>query len=682
MKKNFSIVLLIAFGAVLMSSCSNYLDSDKYFQGRTTLETVFTSKTMSEEWLAHAYSFLPNQNADVCSKAVGTSLHCFADDMYFGDRDVKYDPSDAGQLTYNNFHLGNYTEDDYNGAWGMCYKGIYQASIFIHNIDMNTAMTAKERIDCKGQARFVRAYYYWLLLRKYGPVPLMPDEGVDYNESYDAIATPRSSYDSVADYISSEMVQAAHEIQYTKRGPNDICRPTKGAALAARAYALIFAASPLANGNNDDFAKAFVDDKGNRLLPPVYNEEKWAKAAAACKDVMGLGVYDLYHASFTTSDNGPQDPPTITPPYNADFSNNDWPNGWKNIDPFKSYRNLFDGAVSAVDDPELIFTRGNQPTTSGDGIEALVLHQMPRDFGGWNTHGMTQKMCDAYYMNDGNDCPGKDKEIGRGDGSERVTGFTTQSDVDAGLYKPLGANVSLQYANREPRFYASVAYSGAVWNYLYNSDSSERNIQTFYYRGGGDGYMNSPFHLRTGIGIKKYVHPSDIPNNRLAKPEPAIRYADILLLYAEALNEINNTYTINSWDSTSVYTISRDISEIKKGVCPVRIRAGLPDYSATTYASQNLLRKALKRERYIELMGEGKRYYDLRRWKDAEVEESLPIYGCNVLMDEANRDNFYVPVKESDLQSTFTSKMYFWPISHSELQYNKRLTQEPGWTSY
>ena len=81
-------------------------------------------------------------------------------------------------------------------------------------------------------------------------------------------------------------------------------------------------------------------------------------------------------------------------------------------------------------------------------------------------------------------------------------------------------------------------------------------------------------------------------------------------------------------------------------------------------------------------MGEGKRYYDLRRWKDAEVEESLPIYGCNVLMDVANRDKFYIPVKESDLQSTFTPKMYFWPISHNELQYNKRLTQEPGWTSY
>lgn len=59
---------------------------------------------------------------------------------------------------------------------------------------------------------------------------------------------------------------------------------------------MIYAASPLANGNNDEFAQLLVDDKGNRLLSPEYSEEKWAKAAAAAKDVMDLGVYELYTA--------------------------------------------------------------------------------------------------------------------------------------------------------------------------------------------------------------------------------------------------------------------------------------------------------------------------------------------------------------------------------------------------
>lgn len=627
--------------------------------------------------------FLKNQCADVVSKDAGTSSHCFADDMYYGDRDIAYDPKEGSQLSYNKFKLGEYNENEFNEVWPRCYKGIYQASVFIHNIDMNPTMTPEERLDYKGQARFVRAYFYWLLLRKYGPIPLMPDEGVDYTQSYDQIATPRSSYEEVADFISAEMVQAAKELQYLKRMDNEnIARPTKGAALATRAYALIFAASPLANGNNDEFAQALVDDQGRRLLSPEYNEEKWAKAAAACKDVMELGVYELYHASFSSSDNGPQDRPTIVPPSDNNFSTKIWPNGWKDIDPFKSYRNLFSGDVSAVDNPELIFSRINNTTDGDYAIEALVLHQMPRDFGGWNTHGLTQKMCDAYYMNNGSDCPGKDKEIGRGDGSQRLTGFTTKEDVEKGLYKPLSENVSLQYANREPRFYASVAYNGAVWNYMSRTEPNDRNRQTFYYRGLGNGFMNSPFHLRTGIGIMKFVNPEDSPGNIRKKPEPAIRYADILLLYAEALNELDGTYNIPSWDESMTYTISRNKEEMQKGIHPVRIRAGLPDYTETQYANKDELRKALKRERMIELMGEGKRYYDLRRWKDAPVEEALQIYGCNVVMDETHRNEFHVPIAIYNLPSTFSPKMYFWPIRHDELKHNKRLTQNPGWTMY
>ena len=655
MIKKLFILLLVILSAGVFSSCTDYLESDKYFKDRTTIEAVFTDRDRTEQWLAYAYSFLKNQCADVVSKDAGTSSHCFADDMYYGDRDVAYDPKEGSQLSYNKFKLG----------------------------DMNPTMTPEERLDYKGQARFVRAYFYWLLLRKYGPVPLMPDEGVDYTQSYDQIATPRSSYEEVADFISTEMVQAAKDLQYFRRMDNEnIARPTKGAALATRAYALIFAASPLANGNNDEFAQALVDDQGRRLLSPEYNEEKWAKAAAACKDVIELGVYDLYHASFSNSDNGPQDRPTITPPNDNNFSNNTWPNGWKDIDPFKSYRNLFSGDVSAVDNPELIFSRINNTTDGDYAIEALVLHQMPRDFGGWNTHGLTQKMCDAYYMNDGTDCPGKDKEIGRGDGSQRLTGFTTKEDIENGLYKPLRENVSLQYANREPRFYASVAYNGAVWNYMSRTEPSDRNRQTFYYRGLGNGFMNSPFHLRTGIGIMKFVNPEDSPGNIRKKPEPAIRYADILLLYAEALNELDGTYNIASWDESTTYSISRNKEELQKGIHPVRIRAGLPDYTETQYASKDALRKALKRERMIELMGEGKRYYDLRRWKDAPVEEALQIYGCNVVMDETHRNEFHVPIAIYNLPSTFSPKMYFWPIRHDELKHNKRLTQNPGWTMY
>jgi hypothetical protein len=508
----------------------------------------------------------------------------------------------------------------------------------------------------------------------------MPDEGIDYTLSYDELSIPRSSYEEVADHISREMVQAAKELQYLERQDAEtIARPTRGAELATRAYALIYAASPLANGNDDAFARALVDDQGRRLLSEKYSEEKWARAAAACRDVIELGVYDLYHANFSSTDAGPHDRPTITPPV-SEFSEKNWPEGWKNIDPFKSYRNLFNGAVALNANPEIIFSRGYN---TGE-IRSMVEHQMPRTWGGWNTHGLTQKMVDAYYMANGDDVEHKDDF-----NSERDKRFTTEEDVNEGRYRPLRAGVSLQYANREPRFYASVAYNGVVWHYTSRANPNDHHRQTFYYRTaakpeqGGNGYENGPFYLRTGIGVMKFVHPEDVfkDGRIVAKPEPAIRYADILLLYAEALNELIASYSIESWDG-GTYSISRNPDEIKRGVHPVRIRAGLPDYEPAVYGDRDELRKTLKRERMIELLGEGKRYYDLRRWKDAETEESQPIYGCNVVMNANNREDFHQPVATFNLLSTFSPKMYFWPISHDELKHNKRLTQTPGWTSF
>lgn len=694
MKKKLYMLMPALCAGLALSSCSDYLDSEKYFKDRTDITTVFSDKSRTEAWLSHAYSYLKGPCADVCSKNSSTSYHCFADDMFYGDRDIDYDTKEGGDMSYNNYRMGNYDQDYNQQLWSQCYNGIEQASVFIQHVDENPELTAKEKLDYKGQARFVRAYFYWLLLRKYGPVPIMPTDGTDYNLSYEALATPRSSYETVANFISDEMIQAAKEIQYTKRDMQNVARPTKGACLATRAYALIFAASPLANGNDDEFAQKFVDDQGNRLLSPTYDESKWAKAAAACRDVMELGVYDLYHVPATTVDNGPSARPTVAPPYDAQFSDKNWPNGWKNIDPMKSYRDIFDGAVDAYDNYELIFSRIDQ-AASGFDCSAFVVHQMPRTAAadaGWNTHGLTQKMCDAYYMNDGSNCPGMNSEYAdvypasRVDLRPRPTGYTTREDVRNKRYPELDGSsvtgISKMYVQREPRFYASVSYSGSTWYYLGYDQSERHNEQVFYYRNGGNGFMNNQFWLRTGIGIKKWVHPYDYNGGIRDKAETAIRYADILLLYAEALNELDNSYQVPSWDGSTTYTISRDVNEMKRGIQPVRIRAGLPDYSSEVYGNKDMFREKLKRERMIELMGEGKRYYDLRRWKDAELEESLQTYGLNVVMDANHRDDFYKIVPCYYLKSTFSPKMYFWPISRSELKRNKRLTQEPGWNTY
>lgn len=681
MQKKIYFMLLFVLCTTFISSCKkNYLESDQYFKDRITIEKVFKSKVYTEEWLAHVFQEFKGENVDVASK--GLTPHNFADDMYYGDRDRDFDPSKT-ELSYNMFKMGIYTENDKQGSWTQCYRGIRNATTFIHHVYMNTEMTAAEIEDYRGQARFGRAYLYWLLLRKYGPIPLLPDEGIDYTQSYDDIATARSTYEECAKFIADELLLAAKEMEKLgmNRGQDGSARPSCGAALATRAKVLLYAASPLANGNTSSFSARLVDDAGKRLLSVDYQDEKWALAAAAARDVIELGVYRLYWVPIQETG----DDATVVPPNDNNFSGKNWPEGWANIDPAKSYAQVFDGTLQASGNPELIFTRGNNQ--DGESVADMVIHQLPRSATGWNTHGLTQKLVDAYYMNDGKDIPGKDSEIGRGNGTNRLSGYVSADDYSKGKYRPLREGVSLQYANREPRFYASVAYNGSFWTLLNETLERNRNQQVFYYRDDtkGNGFNSSnAYWLRTGFGVKKFVHPSDTyeggsASRVISKAEPAIRYADILLVYAEALNELSGSYNIPSWRGTT-YAISRDIKEIQRGTHPVRIRAGVPDYPAQVYTSKVELRKTLKRERFIELMGEGQRYYDLRRWMDAPVEEALPVYGCNILMNVKERDLFHRPVAIWTLKTTFADKMWFWPISHSELKRNKRLTQNPGWT--
>ena len=687
--KKIIIHLCLAVGlGTAFTGCSDFLDSDYLFDKKISIEKVFADKNYTNEWLAYAYEFLNNNEMQqVCSKK--TIAFNFADDMYYGDSD------------YSGWRCGTYTETGNKinlNIWENAYKAIRQVSIFLNNVDMNKELSEADIIDMKGQEHFLRAYFYWILVRTFGPVPIVPDETLDYTKEYDEISLLRNSYDECVDYIVGECVKAATMLQ-DRRDLQEIVRPTRGAALALRSRVLLYAASPLFNGKApQEVITALVDKNGRQLLPSTYDESKWAKAAAAAKDVMELKRYQLY-VSYKRDYSSLAYPATITPPDdNGTFHLNEWPNGWENIDPFDSYRSLFDGTVSIYNNPELIFSRGKNQ--GSEDIEVMVIHQLPRSQGGgYNCHGMTQKQCDAYYMNDGSDCPGMNKNYAGQDGytdprrydaDDYLTDIVQASELNN--YPELGskgAGVCKQYAQREPRFYASVGYNGSVWHML-NADpeqKEEKDVQIFYYRDEQDGYKPGTYWLNTGIGVKKYVNPYDISDvdksydqsRIVAKAAPDIRYAEILLNYAEALNELTTSYEMPSWDGTKVYSIARTEEELKKGIQPVRIRAGLPDYDV--YGDPDKFRIKLKRERQIEFFAEGHRYWDLRRWCDAPIEESLPVYGCNIYATKSSAAAFHTPVETPSLKSSFSTKMWFYPIHYYIMKRNVLMTQNPGWTN-
>jgi hypothetical protein len=287
-------------------------------------------------------------------------------------------------------------------------------------------------------------------------------------------------------------------------------------------------------------------------------------------------------------------------------------------------------------------------------------------------------MYDAYYMNDGSDF---DRNAPT---SQGYTSPNSRLSTYYQKYLPLPPNVSLQNANREPRFYASVAYNGSIWENEGSALTSKlRYGQIFYYRDSENGKDASGFYMWTGIGIRKYYNPQDWSGYRVPKAEPAIRYAEVLLTYAEALNELDGaSYNIPTYDGKGTITIKRDQAEISKGLRPVRVRAGLPDFTDELFGNQAEMRTRIKREWQIEFMGEAHRYYDLRRWKDAEKEESMPVWGFYMNMTKAQREAWDTPVEISLVPAIFADKMYLWPISHSELRRNRNLTQNPGWTEF
>lgn len=679
MKIKHIFLTTIAVIGMSLQSCSDHLDVSRYFNDRQELDRIFNSRDYTEQWLANAYYQLLSFNLEIGH--VRFTLTNYSDDMIFTE-------GGAG-ISFSNYKFGQYgpqyggnAGDLISRPWRQSYEGIRQASIFLENVHPSEEITEERYLDLKGQAYFIRGYLYWLLVRKYGPVPILPNEGLDYEAKYADLAYPRNTYDECVEYISEQMLLAA-ELLPDKRTTREASRPTKGAALAVRAKAYLYAASPLMNGNIE--MESFVDDQGKKLISQVYDEQKWAKAAAASLDVMKLNNYAIYVSP--KRDNGTMwgaYPITVSPPHNDGYSNKTWKEGgWMDIDPLDSYRALFNGDLYVAENPELIFSRGDNQLHDEYGIQSMSRHQMPvYRGGGWNCHGITGKQADAYGMNDGSafdreelDIMGKDVKF-------------TEYD---GQYPYLRKDVWLEYANREPRFYASVAFNGVNWSCTSAKDPQNRNFQSFYYYGEEDGrkiVSTNDRWVPTGIGMMKYVNPKESYNDGSPYPkvDPAIRYADILLMYAEALNELTQSFQVASWDGSETYTISRDIEAMKSAVRPVRVRSGVPNFDdidgTDPYLNADELRALLKKERQIEFLGENQRYYDLRRWMDAPEEESQMIYGCNTTVPKEYREFFYEQVVVPSVQTSWSMKKYFWPIDYEELRRNARLTQAPGWQSF
>ncbi|WP_275564319.1 RagB/SusD family nutrient uptake outer membrane protein [Bacteroides faecichinchillae] len=164
------------------------------------------------------------------------------------------------------------------------FNAIRDCNIFLEKVDGVHDLSQDELKRWKGEVIFLKAYYHYLLLRAYGPIPLM-DENIEVSAPAEAMAVGRIPFDSCVNYVNNLLEESAGMLPLkVDKETTEAGRVTKSVALTIRAQLLTMAASPLFNGNID--YTNVIDRNGVSLFNVVADPKKWERAAKACQDAI------------------------------------------------------------------------------------------------------------------------------------------------------------------------------------------------------------------------------------------------------------------------------------------------------------------------------------------------------------------------------------------------------------
>ena len=564
---NCSLIILLLLG---FTNCSDLNYDETSFNRK---DDVFSDFARSKSFLNGIYAYLP---ADFNS--VDGAIRSSASD----DAEHVNDLSSVQQ-----FNDGTWSAiQTLDNVWNNMYAGIRASNLFLKEsagqefpeLKYNNNPDYKDIIlqykNYEYEARFLRAFFYFELVKRYKDVPLIttvltPEEAVNVKQT---------SFTDVVNFIVSECDAVALQLplNYTNfSSAKETGRATKGAALALKARILLYAASPLYNTAND----------------PLL----WQKAALAAKAVIDLNAYTLTSSYALVVNN-----PSLTP------------------------------------GTELIFERRE---AASSGFES---RNFPIGYQGGNTGTCpTQNLVDAYEM--------------------RLNGLPITDP--ASRYNP-----ALPYAQRDARLAQTIVVNGSQFKAI--------AVETFF---GGKNGLPITNATKTGYYLRKYVIETinlDPRAGAVSTREHTwthFRYGEILLNYAEAMNEAYGPEAIPPGGGLTA----------RQAVNLVRKRAGMPrfpgpDNDATPKILVPLtpdeFRTKLRNERRVELAFEDHRFWDIRRWKIGE--QTKDIFAMNITRN-ANLSLTFAP-KLLEVRP-WQERMYFYPIPQSEIFKNTNLKQNTGW---
>jgi len=547
---------MLAMAGLGLCACEDVLDQEPL--DSFTDAAVWGDLALSQTYLNNSYSEIMGENGK------GSYFASYIDECFqmhtYGTENVT-----QSLLSLDNSGIN---WDDMWNAWSTYYSRIATVNLFLENIDAVPGDEV-ERNDQKGQALFLRAWFYHILYILYGRVVIVDHT---YELDHGEFTEGRSDMDDVADFIVKDLDEAASLLP-VDQGSDGLGMATKGAALALKSRVLLYKASPLFSPNHQTTA------------------ERWQAAADAAKAVIDMGVYSL-----------------------------------RSVSSAEEYSELFFDETN----PEAIWMKLYDPKGGTGWYQAWTMDAPcgpGNGFQGWGAHAATQNIIDKFQMADG-------------------TKPTIPEDGNYGNAKP--------WEGREIRLAATILCDGDLWGY----GSDRREVEYFYGTINGKDSQWGEYWwnaVKTCYGIHKWLDPSyDMTGtDQPTTPYFFLRLAEIYLNYAECQIELGNE------------------TEAATYINLVRNRALLPDFTGD-------IREAYEYERQMELLFEGQRWIDQRRWMKMDEEYSTPIYGITIYRADDGTKSYWVD-KENPVSTRYWGgdKYYWVPVPRSELRKSAYLDGQP-----
>lgn len=552
-----------------------------------------------------------------------------------------------------------WSANDAAGYWDAYYNYIGHCHMFQNILAVSDprGSTDADKKRWNAEADFLKGYYHSRLLAMYGPVPIV-DQRLPQSTAPNEFPG-RSHYDYVVEYIVDKLDAATPSLPATGSA-TDWGRATSAAAKAIKGRVLLYAASDLWNGKFPyaDWKNTNYETPGYgyELVSRTYDVQKWHRALEANLEALQYAENEGKR-KLNNLDTPPATMLSVPLPYIPGVDNST-PEGEEFAKRVLLMRTILNSNESQSNKENIwgIFQEDGRNNMHWSLWPKQLLKYGNQYAEGWCAVSPTLYSIEHFYTKAGK-LPELDSDFSSKNEWLTSANINDRSEV-------IKLNV-----NREPRFYACFSFDGDDHSPLMRDGEPLRiNLRSTDYQGFNNKYNRD--YMVTGYLCKKYTSP-DIristengSHNGKNFARPLFRLAELYLNVAEC------------------YAALDDTPNALKYLNPIRERAGIPELTENMISESGMkIMDWVRNERFIELWGEGHRYYDVRRWMTApQLLKAGAREGLNLEAAGENPsfEEFNKRVKINQ-QFQWNNRMYLWPIKSSEIYNDPQLIQAPGY---